>query len=151
MPKYTKSQLAWRPGQRKKIRSTRTMFASTVLTLEAFVVLFAGLVMFGLRGRAEGNGLPFLLLGVGLAVVLIVTCAFLRHPWGIALGWGLQVVLIGLGILEPMMYIVGVLFLLAWTYGILQGGRIDRENVVREREQLAWEAEHPEPTPEAGT
>ena len=142
--RYTKKQLAWRPGQRKQQRSIAVMFGSSTLTLEALVVVFAGLALFGKHGLMEGGGLPYLLTCVVIGVVMILTCAFLRYPWGIALGWSLQVVMIALGILEPMMYFVGGLFGCIWAYGIIKGKQMDRENVQRARAQAEWEAQHGE-------
>jgi len=118
------------------------MFGSVILALEAFVVLFAGLAMFGLNGRMDG-GLPILIASAVLAVVLVLTCAVVSKPWGVSLGWGLQVLLVLMGILQPMMFIVGAAFLLTWGYAMVKGGAMDRENVQREAEQAAWEAEHP--------
>jgi hypothetical protein len=53
-------------------------------------------------------------------------------------------VLILSGFAEPMMFLVGALFALAWWYGIRAGIRIDRESAQRDREQAEWEAAHPE-------
>lgn len=139
MAKLTKAQREWRPGMPKPRRSTKVLFASTVLALEAFVALFAALAIFGLHGKDP----LLLILGVLLAVVLFASCAFMAKRWGPALGWVLQLVLIASGFLESTMFIIGVLFTLAWWYGLHTGARIDRENVQREREQAAWEAEHP--------
>jgi hypothetical protein len=143
MARLTKAQREWRPGMPKKRRSTKVMFASTVLLLEAFVVFFATLAVFGLR-RAEISPALILSVGIGLSVVLILACAVLSRPWGVGLGWVLQLVLILSGFAEPMMFLVGVLFALAWWYGIRAGIRIDREAAQRDREQAAWEATHPE-------
>jgi len=141
MAKLTKAQREWRPGMPKKRRSTKVMFASTVLLLEAFVAFFATLAVFGLK---RGEVPPALILGFGIAlsVVLVLACAVLSKPWGIGLGWALQILLILTGFAEPMMFIVGVLFAACWWYGVRAGIRIDRENVQREKEQAAWEAEH---------
>ena len=143
MAKLTKAQREWRPGMPKKRRSTKVMFASTVLLLEAFVMFFATLAVFGLRRELPP---PAVILGVGIAlcVVMIVACAFLTRPWGIGLGWILQLVLILSGIFEPAMFLVGALFAAAWWYGIRTGIRLDREAGERAREQAAWEAAHPD-------
>lgn len=143
MAKMTKAQREWRPGMPKKRRSTKVMFASTVLLLEAFVAFFGTLAVFGLK-RGEVD--PGIILGVGIAlsVVLVLACAVLSKPWGIALGWVLQVVLILTGLAEPMMFIVGVLFAICWWYGIRAGMRIDREVAQRDREQAEWDAAHGE-------
>lgn len=139
MAKLTKAQREWRPGMPKKRRSTKVMFASTVLLLEAFVVFFATLAVFGLR---RGEFPPVLILGIGIALslVMVFACAVLSKPWGVGLGWILQIVLILTGIVEPMMFLVGALFGLAWWYGIRTGIRIDSESAKREREQAEWDA-----------
>ncbi|MBO1268735.1 DUF4233 domain-containing protein [Arthrobacter cavernae] len=141
MAKLTKAQREWRPGMPKKRRSTKVMFASTVLLLEAFVAFFATLAVFGLK---RGEVAPGLILGFGIAlsVVLVLACAVVRKPWGLAVGWGLQIVLILTGIAEPMMFIVGILFAICWWYGIRTGMRIDREVAERDRRQAEWDAAH---------
>ncbi|MET3370030.1 UNVERIFIED_CONTAM: hypothetical protein ABIE34_003290 [Jeotgalibacillus campisalis] len=141
MAKMTKAQREWRPGMPKKRRSTKVMFASTVLLLEAFVAFFGTLAVFGLR-RGEVD--PGIILGVGIAltVVLVLACAVLSKPWGIGIGWGLQLVLILTGFAEPTMFIVGILFAICWWYGIRAGIRIDREVAQRDREQAEWDATH---------
>ena len=138
MARLTKAQREWRPGMPKKRRSTKVMFASTVLLLEAFVVLFGTLAVFGLRRNEFPPALIFG-VGIGLCLVFIFTCAVLTKPWGVGLGWILQLVLILAGIVEPTMYVVGLLFAISWWYGI----RIDREAAKREREQAACDAAHP--------
>lgn len=142
MARQTKAQREWRPGMPKKRRSIKVMFASTVLLLEAFVVLFATLVVFGLRSDTIPIGV---ILGVGLALsaVLSVACAFLTKPYGMLLGWVLQVLILATGIVEPMMFLVGILFALTWLYGIRTGARLDRENAERDRQQAEWEQANP--------
>jgi hypothetical protein len=151
MARLTKAQREWRPGMPKKRRSTKVMFASTVLLLEAFVVLFGTLAVFGLR-RNDFPPALILSVGIGLCLVFILTCAVLSKPWGVGLGWILQLVLILAGIVEPTMYVVGLLFALSWWYGIRTGIRIDREAAQRQRDQAAWDAAHPAGSqPETGT
>lgn len=141
--RLTRAQREWRPGMPRKRRSTKVLFASTVLMLEAFVVLFATLAVFGLR-RDEIPPALILGSGIGLAVVLVLTCAVVTRKWGIGLGWVLQLVIIAGGFLEPMLFLVGTAFALTWFYGIRQGTRVDRENVERDRLQAEWEKANPE-------
>ncbi|MCU1631768.1 MAG: hypothetical protein JWM61_420 [Micrococcaceae bacterium] len=143
MARMTKAQREWRPGMPRKRRSTKILFASTVLLLEAFVVFFATLAVFGLRRDEISPGL-ILTSGLILSAVLILTCAVLTKPWGVGVGWFLQLVLIAGGFLEPTMFVVGLAFALIWLYGIRQGTRVDRENVERDRVQAAWEKANPE-------
>ncbi len=142
MARLTKAQQAWQPGMPKKRRSTKVMFASVVLALEAFVAFFATLVVFGLRARDVPQPL-ILAAGIVLSLVLIGSCAFMSRKWGPAVGWILQLLLIATGVLEPMMFVIGVLFALTWWYALRAGIRIDRENAVRDREQAQWEQNHP--------
>ena len=141
--RLTKAQREWRPGMPKKRRSTRVMFASTVLLLEAFVVFFATLAVFGLR-RDEINPAVILTSGLVVSVLLVLTCAVVTKRWGIAVGWVLQLVLIAGGFLEPVMFVVGIAFASTWLYGLRQGARVDRENVERDRLQAEWEKANPE-------
>ncbi|RAN79741.1 hypothetical protein B5P43_13280 [Bacillus sp. SRB_336] len=140
MARLTKAQREWRPGMPKKLRSTKTMFASTVLVLEAFVALFLGLALFGVHGKNP----VYLVAAVVLAVLMVAACAFMGKKWGPAFGWILQLLLIAGGFWEPSMFVVGVLFAIAWWYGLRTGGRIDRENRARARQQSEWDASHPE-------
>lgn len=150
MAKLTKAQREWRPGMPKKRRSIRTMFASTVLVLEAFLVLFATLAVFGTQRDALS---PAIILTGGLVLfaALIGTCAILSKPAGPVIGWILQLVIIATGFLEPMMFLIGAVFAATWWYGLKTGMRLDRENRERDREQAEWEKAHPEATREAGT
>ncbi|MHA7264574.1 DUF4233 domain-containing protein [Arthrobacter sp. TMN-37] len=143
MARLTKAQREWRPGMPKKRRSIKILFASTVLVLEAFVVLFGTLVVFGLR-RDEIAPALILGSGVALSVLLVLTCAVLTRPWGIAVGWVLQLAITATGFLEPAMFFVGAAFALTWLYGVRTGRRLDRENAERDRAQAQWEKEHPE-------
>ena len=139
MAKLTKAQREWRPNTPKKLRSTKMMFASVVLMLEAFVALFLGLALFGLKDKNP----VYLIAGAVLAVLLILACGVVRKSWGVAVGWILQLMLIAGGFWEPSMFVVGVLFAIAWWYALFAGAGIDRENVVRAKLQAEWDAANP--------
>ncbi len=114
-------------------RSARALFAATLLLSEAVVVLFAGLVVYGLR-LVE---VPTLLVGGGvLALWAVVAGALVRRSTaGYVLGSMLQLALIATGVLLPMMFAVGAVFALLWLVSLRVGGQIDAERVVREREE----------------
>ena len=139
MSKLTKAQREWRPNTPKPLRSTKIMFASTVLFLEAFVALFLGLALFGLNDK---NPVYLVVAGI-MAVLFVAACAFIRKTWGAVFGWLLQLALIAGGFWEPSMFVVGVLFAVAWWYALFGGAKIDRENRVRAKEQADWDAAHP--------
>ena len=143
MARQTKAQREWRPGMPKKRRSVKVMFASTVLTLEAFVVFFGTLVVFRLQGDSLPPGI-ILAGGLLLSAALLGTCALLSKPAGPLIGWILQLAIIATGFLEWMMFLVGILFAATWWYGLRAGMRLDRENRERDRMQAEWEEAHPE-------
>ena len=144
MARMTKAQREWRPGQPKKPRSTRVMFASTVLTLEAFLAFFVALAYSGLNRETIS---PVLALGAGavLALACIFTCALLKKPLGYAIGWALQLVFILTGFLMPEMFVIGLVFAATWWYAVTKGHSMDVETARRAREQAEWDAAHPEP------
>lgn len=143
MAKMTKAQREWRPGQPKKARSTRVLFASTVLTLEALLAVFVALALFGLK---RDEIAPVLVLGTGavIAVLCIFTCALLKKPVGYAIGWALQGLFILTGFLLPSMFFIGAAFAATWWYAVTKGRTMDLETARRAREQEAWDARHPE-------
>ncbi len=137
----TRSQQAWRPGRKRKRRSVQALFASSVLCLEAIVLFFLGMTIFGLN-RGEDHAMWFIVGYSLLAVVAILTCAIIRRPAGIMVGWALQLVLILSGFWEYSMFLIGPLFALAWWYAVVKGRKMDAENRERDRLQAEWEAEH---------
>lgn len=121
-----------RPSSSKRVsrpRRSRTVtesLLSIVLIIEAVVLFFAGLVAFGLKVLEPvlpaWAALP---AAAGLIVVLLVAAQLLRFRWGVWLGWVLQAAFIALGILMPMMYVIGAGFALLWIWCFTRGRRID--------------------------
>ena len=126
------------PGTPKPRRSTRVLFASSILAMEAFVWFFAAIAIFGLR-RDESIAWWILGLGIFFAVLSIYTCSLLKKPLGYWIAWGLQIAMILFGFFEPMMFIVGVLFTITWWYGMVKGRMIDKDNKERDKAQAEWE------------
>ncbi|MFT4147987.1 MAG: DUF4233 domain-containing protein [Micrococcaceae bacterium] len=119
----------------KKKRSTQAMFTSTVLCLEAFVVLFAMLAMAGLSDYSKAIVFT---VGLVLSAALIGTCAFIRKPQGIIAGWILQGFLILGGFFINEMFFIGILFAIAWWYAVTKGKEIDVEVAQRQAEERAY-------------
>ena len=117
-----------RPSRRpRRSRSVTESLLSIVLLLEAFVIFFASLTIFGLKTLEPGLPAWAALPAGGVFILLLLaTTAVLRYPWGVAIGWVLQVALVALGILVPLMYVVGGGFALLWIYCFTRGRRIDR-------------------------
>lgn len=140
-PHETKSQRAWAPGQLKKQRSVRTMFASVILTFEALVLVFVALTVFNLNRDAPWDW--WALGGIlALAVIAILTCAVLRRPLGYWIGWGVQAVFLALGGLEPMIFLVSIGFVAAWAYAVIKGKTIDEENARRREAEEQYRREN---------
>ena len=111
----------------RRARSVTESLLSIVLVLEVLLVFFAMLAAFGLRtlepGLAFGGG------GV-LMLLLILTGGVLRYPWGIAIGWVLQVALVAVGVLLPLMYFIGAAFLALWIFCFVRGRQIDTQKAA---------------------
>jgi hypothetical protein len=114
-----------RPAKARRVRTVREMLASIVLGFELIVVFLGALVLFGLKALPA----PVALGGGAVVVVLmIVALGLLRYPVGIWLGWFIQLVVVAAGFLVPAFFIVGAIFTAMWTYCMIMGARIDRNN-----------------------
>ncbi len=119
----------------RRPRSVTESLLSIVLVLEAVVLFFASLTIFGLKVLEPTLPAWVALPAGGVAIiVLLATTAVLRFPWGVAIGWVWQGGLIALGILTPFMYVVGGGFALLWIYCFTRGRRIDRGRAATPRE-----------------
>jgi hypothetical protein len=106
------------------MRSPRRTLAAATVSLEAFVVFFAGLVAKDLSSLSTGAALA--IFG-GLAVACLLTAGLLRRPWGYGLGWLVQAAAVATGFWVPVMFFLGALFAVLWFVALRQGARIERE------------------------
>lgn len=136
------------PAPPRRQRSARHQFAATMLTLEAFVVLFATLVVHGLGIAPPSVVWP---VGLSLAAAFLVVAGLLRWPGGYAAGSVLQVLMVAGGVaIEPMrdvMVVLGVVFVALWVASLRLGARIDRERA----ERAAATTGHPDGGPAGDT
>ncbi|WP_258726651.1 DUF4233 domain-containing protein [Cellulomonas sp. NS3] len=137
LPDSTPAQPA-APGSIRRKRPARQQFASTILLLEAFLVLFATLVAYGLANAGSGPLPPSAvwLAGGVLMLVLVVLSRLPGRPGGYVAGSVVQVVVLAMGFVVPMMFVVGGVFVVLWFVSLRLGGRIDRE-------RAEWDAAHP--------
>jgi len=100
--------------------------AGTVIGGQGLAVFFGALVARGL-GAAKGSDTSsaFLLIGSLLAVLCILDAGLLRRPWGVTLGWALQIATFACAFVVPMMLLVGVLFGALWLTALNQGRAMD--------------------------
>lgn len=100
------------------------MLLSVVLLLEAILVFFVTLTVYGMRAL---DTVPAFVSGALLMVVLLATTQLIRYRWGMWLAWALQVVLLATGLLLPAMYFVSAVFIAMFVYCYIRGGQIDRQ------------------------
>jgi len=111
------------PAVRRK-RPAKPQFSQTILVLEGVLVFFATLVAYGLRVTDVGT---VWLVGGGLTLLLILLSGFVSRPGGYVAGSVAQVLVLAGGFVIPMMFVVGVVFVVLWVVALRLGGRIDRE------------------------
>ncbi|GAA1817236.1 DUF4233 domain-containing protein [Agromyces neolithicus] len=114
-------------------RSLRQSLASVILAGEALIVFLAALVIWGLAQGEPSGALPSwvaLVAGGVIIVALVATIGLLRHRWAFALGWVLQLLILASGLLNPAMFVVGVIFGGMWWFAMVVGGRIDRQHAA---------------------
>ncbi|WP_423923460.1 DUF4233 domain-containing protein [Frigoribacterium sp. 2-23] len=119
---------AGRPARPRRRRGAAESLLSIVLVLEAMVLFFLALVVFG-RGVLPG---PVVLVGLISAIVIMALVSrVLRFGWGLALGWVVQAGLVALGLLEPLMFVVALIFIAIWIFCFVKGRQLDALNRAR--------------------
>lgn len=108
------------------------VLGSAVLAIEAIIVLLA-IPVAATNGSVSNLGLA-IGIGVGLAVLLLLAIGTLRRPWGVGVGWVLQVAVLALGLLVPLMFLVGAIFAILWFFAIRNGRRVDALRAARAAE-----------------
>ena len=80
-----------------------------VLGAQALVVFFGALVA---RALAAANGShtsgAFMLMGSLLALLCLLDAGLLRQPWGVTVGWVLQISTVACAVVVPLMLAVGL-------------------------------------------
>src|SRR5690606_35304030 len=87
-----------RPGLVRRERSLTEPLLSITLALEAAMMFFASLVVFGLD-RLDPDWLA-LVYGAVFIIVLVIAAALQRYTWGVWFGAVLQLAIIATGLLE---------------------------------------------------
>lgn len=109
-------------GGQRRMRSASESLLSIVLGLEAFVILFVALTVFGLRilpaAVAFGGG-------AALIVAFAVAAYCMRFRWGVWFGWLMQLVLASLGLVTSVLFAVAAVFVAMWVFCFVTGRRLD--------------------------
>lgn len=106
----------------RRVRTATESLLSIVLGLEAALLFFVTVTIFGLKilpaAVAFGGG-------AALFVVFVVAAWAMRFRRGVWLGWLLQAVLLALGFLTPLMFFIGAGFAAIWIYCFITARRLD--------------------------
>ena len=100
------------------------VLCSAVLAAEA-VVVFLATSLAASNGSVDNTRLAW---GVGLAlmVLLILAIGTLRRPWGVAVGWAMQGLVVATALVVGWtMLVVGGLFAVLWLVAVRSGRRVD--------------------------
>lgn len=116
-----------REGRVPRRRSATESLLSIVLVLEALLVFFLTLVVFALDALPPAAAFAG---GGALFAVLILLGRAMRYEWAVWAGWLMQVVIILTGLLEPLMFGIGAVFVALWTYCFITGRRLDKRNTA---------------------
>ena len=114
------------------MRSIRAGLGAIVLAFEAIVLFLGSLVLYGLDAF-HALGWPdwsALIAGGALILLAIVAMATVRWTVGVVLGWAVQLVVFGAGVLQPLLFVVGAMFGAIWWYAMRAGTRIDRNRLA---------------------
>jgi hypothetical protein len=129
----TQSPAAPKTRKPRRQRSLTESLLSIVLGLEAVLVFFIALTVFGLHALPPAEAFGG---GAVLALLLALATRVVRYPWGVWVGWVLQAVLVATGILLPALYIAAAFFVALWVFCF-----------VRARQLEAVHPPHDHPTP----
>jgi hypothetical protein len=97
---------------------------AAILGLEAVAFGLSTPVLIAVAGV---SAVPAVLIGVGLLVACVVVAGLLRFRWAYALGWGVQLAAIAVGVEVRAMVFLGLVFLALWATAYFLGAKIERE------------------------
>ncbi|AXE39157.1 DUF4233 domain-containing protein [Acidipropionibacterium virtanenii] len=101
---------------------------AATLTFEAVVFVLAVPGMIFISELPAGPAIGAGALGI---VLCLAALAGLRHGWGYPVGWLTQAVAVAMGLLTPMMYLVGAIFAVIWVSTFVLGRRLQSRRPAR--------------------
>jgi hypothetical protein len=111
---------------------------ATVLASQGIVIFLAALVARGLAdAEGDASGARWLWTGLGLAVLCFLAAGLMRRPWGVTLGWVIQLVTLASAFVVPLMLVVGLMFLILWVGSLVMCRRVEDQVAERERQASA--------------
>ena len=100
---------------------------AAVLSLEAVTLGLTTPVMISIADVPPAAAIP---VGLGLMLACLVVAGLLRREWGYLLGWVIQFWAIALGLVVPIMFVLGPIFALLWGAADFLGRKIERERAA---------------------
>ncbi|MGV8969096.1 MAG: DUF4233 domain-containing protein [Microbacteriaceae bacterium] len=110
------------PRKARRDRSVTESLLSIVLVLEVILVFFVSLTAFGLKAVEPSTAF---IGGAVLVIALAITGRVIRYQFGEWLGWTMQAVILATGLILPIMFVVGAVFLGLWIFCFVRGRQID--------------------------
>jgi Na+/melibiose symporter-like transporter len=117
---------AERTRRPRRQRSVTESLLSVALVLEAVLMFFVAITANGLKALPTAVALGG---GAAAIVLLLAATALLRWPVGVWVGWVLQAALLLTGLVLPVMWGVGALFVAIWIYCFVTARRLERRAV----------------------
>lgn len=111
----------------ERTRSPRRGMCAAVLGLEAVVLGLTTPIMVVIAGVGLATAL---VVGLGLALACVLVAGMLRREAAYLAGWAIQVAAVALGLVVPLMFLLGGLFAALWATADLLGQRIERERAA---------------------
>ena len=108
----------------RRQRGITESLLSIVLGLEAVLVFFIALTVFGLHALPPAEAFGG---GAALAILLAIGTRLVRYRWGVWVGWVLQAVLLATGILLPALYIAAAFFIAMWIFCFVRARQLERQ------------------------
>ena len=107
---------------------------ATVLAGQGIVAFLGALVARGLaHANGDDRGGTWLWVGTGLAVLCFLAAGLMRRPWGVTLGWLIQLATFAAALVVPAMVIVGLVFLALWVGSLVLCRRVEDQVAARGR------------------
>lgn len=114
---------------------------AVVLAGQTPVLVFGALAFWGLAQAANDPRQNLLLgLGLALAALAVVSAGLLRRPFGVTLGWLVQVATLASALLAPAVVLVGLIFGSLWVTALYQGAKMDALTEAHLRAQQSSES-----------